>query len=412
MRFLQSFEIHSPLFRTLFIDALSKFSMRRGRFSILNLFLLCLAALLFTFSASRAQVSGEMLIGKAYEVLPDVTTFHLLPSVIKDDTPGVLVYSGPLNSLGIFALESGRLRELKRGDPRAYVGKAAVFSHSGSKKIAVAYEYGRAGAKAKRKYRNKVKVLLYNTDLQRPEVIFDQDTLGSALVTHLESVEDKLFINFYHSDSYTTGGFIAQSEQGKWGFRRHITGRERRGIDFNSSDILVSSPYSDDDERGHSLQLYRGAAAIELEALRGVSTAKFAQLDDDAELEIIACDGLPNKMQKRVNTRLVVYDYNTDTDRYTARLVSKVQNLQGSIQKMEMIKTPKGQLLLAAGRQFLNAYLPADNWQRKQVYRKDRRYIKKKLDFAVLKTSQENLILAVQDGPELKVFRVALDKIF
>ncbi len=365
---------------------------------------LLLAALLAA-SASHAEL--KPLKAKPIE---DVTSMYDLGEFFPDGSRGVLLFRIPEKIIGLYKYNGERLALLDRAEPWAYFEHAYALPQKYGSNIAIAYEYGRfvKEVQHKRKPQKKIAVVLYDRKLDNPRVIYEERVLARTDVTYLGGNGGRIFVNFFHDEEFTKGGYLLRQKDRSWKFKRMVAGLRLEHIALFEDIIVAGSPFSDLGERSRELRLFRDDEWSELGSVRGVNTVEFAELDGDSEPEIIVADGLANIRQKRRRPQIGVLDYSPSKRKYIRVLSKKMKGLQGSLRKLLPFAVDGVPYVLGVGEEYIELYYPRKDWRRRIVYRRNVNAVRDDIDVLYLGTEQGQTTLAVLEDSVLTLMRVAL----
>jgi hypothetical protein len=374
-----------------------------------NAWLFALITIFFSFLTSTSDAEQLPLNAKPIE---DVTSMFDLGDFFPDGSRGVLIFRIPEKIIGLYKYTGERLALLDRAEPLAYFEHAYALPQRYGASIAIAYEYGRfvKEVQNRRRPEKKIAVVLYDRNLDNPHLIYEERVLARTDVTFLGGYQEKLFVNFFHDEEFTKGGYLLPQENGSWKFKRMVAGLRLEHIALHGDKIIAGSPFSDLGERSRELRLYRNDEWTELGSVRGVNTVEFAELDADPEPEIVVADGLANIRQKRRRPQIGVLDYDARKGSYQRVLSKKMSGLQGSLRKIVPFVVDSVPYVLGVGDEYIELYYPQKDWRRRIVYRRNINAVRDDIDVLYLGTEEGQATLAVLEDSVVRLMRISLAK--
>ena len=235
----------------------------------------------------------------------------------------------------------------------------------GHSEIFIGYGMGRG------KLEDPVKVLQYSgKKFKEIETIFEMKS-PRAEITALQPLLDGSLALFYFDSKYfvQTGKLMRQNN--KWEFIKEDRIRLATSLDLadwdndGTTDFLIGKPYGDVPGADGYPLLRDANGEHKLPSFRGVRIVRFAQLDQDPELEIVIGDGWHQNYGKIAEPRLTMLNF--DGTQWQTKLLDTVSP-QYSIEKIEIIGTGEQAIIVAAGDRMITTYAQAENWSRKELF--------------------------------------------
>src|SRR5262249_31139161 len=163
---------------------------------------------------------------------------------------------------------------VRREEPWAYVAKAVTYVYHGEKRVLVGYEYSRTleefdFPKGQKSPKDKIKLVAYDDNLDNPIPLFEAFTTHGR-INCLRLLDERLFVQFFHSEDYAKGGFLEEGADGSMALKRLVAGKQQTSIDVFGDQIVIGSASPDNELRANELQLYRDTDFVNLPANRGV----------------------------------------------------------------------------------------------------------------------------------------------
>lgn len=338
-----------------------------------------------------------------FKMLPveDVYSLHLLENYFGAGDNGVLFFRPKIKLTGIYRLKEGRLRYLKRMVPRAFIAKVTTLTYKDETRLAIGYEF-HASEETKWKERQMVLFTIYDRELNKSVDIFER-TSSTPKVNYLKELDGKLWINFFHEDGFSQGGYLTKEPDG-WKFTKTFSGWKQDSLDINKDVVIVGSRYSDDQERAKELRMYKDRSWHSLPSQRGVNFVSFFQLDQDPELEIAISDGLPNSADKRGRPEIAYLDMNAATGEYKRYKIDGISRSQNEFKEITPFDYAGKKRLLVRGDLYIDLYTYNYKWDRERLYRRKDRNSAANLQALPLVTMEGKLAFVILDDTEVMAY--------
>lgn len=208
----------------------------------------------------------------------------------------LLVYKDSDATLSLYEVRDGGFIERASIDSPAVPHRAVVLGD----RIIVAYGYGRGTLS------DPIRIVRYDTSLNNPTELFMRQS-GRSEISELIAVpeRDELFVSFFTSTYVTSAGWLHPDD----GSYEEIIGT-RLGMRYDiAGDLIVQGrPYGDALGVDGDVTLFAGTGSQRLPSFRGVSEIRFAELDDDPDLEILIADGWHQNYAQIAEPRVSVLD--------------------------------------------------------------------------------------------------------
>lgn len=334
--------------------------------------------------------------------IENVFSMHLLPKYYGDKRDGVLLFRPKLKLTGVYKLKKDRLRYLKRMVPRAFIAQATTFEYKGEKRLVVGYEFH---AKEENKWKEREMVLftIYDRDLNKSSDIFEKIS-STPKVNFMKQQKEKLWINYFHENDFSQGGFITRDPTG-WKFTKSFEGWRQDSADIDNDEVIVGSRYSDDQERAKELRMFKNRSWHSLPSERGVNFVRYFQLDGDPELEIAMIDGLPNTADKRGRPQLAYVDLDKTSGEYVRHKIDDIGRTQGEFKSILAFDYLNKKRLLVTGDLYIDVYIFKDNkWERTRLYRRKDRNSEANLQALPITNEEGKLAFLILDDTEVMMY--------
>jgi hypothetical protein len=391
---------------------------------------LCLLGLslgfLACFTSSFADLAQAQLLknpnkiqkktyNKSLQPLPmhpveEVWSMFVLPKYFGENENGLLIFRPGKKITGVYRVIDDKLRYLKRMKPWAYIGEATTMQLHGETRIVVGYEYRIVDEKKKWLEKDSVLVIAYDRELDKYEELFYART-PVPTINFLKELDGKLWLNYFHEEDFSKGGYFENLGPKKWKFKRVFAGWKQDTIDIVKGLVAVGSKYSDDSERAKELVLFKNEEWLPLPSKRGVQSLGFGQMDSDPELEIVLADSLPNSRDKRGRPELSYIDFDSQSQTYSRVQIDKIGRTQREFRHVYPFTHKNKPRLLVRGDLYIDLYTrDGDKWSRDRIYSRKDRNSEARLEAVVLTNTDKDLIFTILDDTEAMLYRYVGEK--
>lgn len=336
---------------------------------------------------SLVLISCTSKTQESTNALSNVTAMFQLVN-FSENRNALLTYKQETEEIGVEGFDGKTLQPQAVVHAMGNVWAAALFSLEGKQRIAVAYGYGRGDLNA------PVRIVLYDADLQNPQVIFAANSSRSQ-VTYLSDAGGKLFVNLFVSKYFTVGGYLAPST-GMWKFHKAIALRLGTQFAIDGDMMYIGRPYGDSVNSTGDLRVIKGKDNVTtmLPTFRGVSSVAVAQLDDDPEKEILIGDGWHQNYGMLAEPRLSLVDHDAGKGNYTLTVVD-VAKPQYAISRIIPLSFNNRPYVVTSGNWQVNLYDVQQRWKKQTLYTAKERI--NNLDVAYLGQDDVGIWLAMLD---------------
>lgn len=267
----------------------------------------------------------------------------------------LLTYSNTKEELEVFTLNREEGKVKKAGSAALKVSPQHALGYED--KIAIV-----TGQTMKQRVA-PVEVALYEKDLSQKSVIYSVPSERSQ-ITSFKHTEGGFLITYYDSKYFTVTGKLVKGGDGKWEFQQLFRMRMATTTDAMNGAFLVGRGYGDKIGDTGDATLVAGGKEIMLPTHNGVSSGCLAQLDDDAELEVILGDGWHMNYGEIAEPRVSVFNYDAEKETYTAQVISNEK--VGKQYRLDHISLTNTGLVLAIGTEKSYLFNPKAEWAKKE----------------------------------------------